>query len=305
MATLSRPRSPRPLLNAAWAARNSGTGAGTGTGPAAVSDSTTATATFADKVGRSLPPQQQPQPQQAQPAQAQGRDVVNQGGQRGVMSDQGKFQELGDAALSKLAVPSTAMRSTGISLAPGIDGVMRQVGSGAGGGTATGTGTSSSAIAGPGQSPADVASYWTPERMMGAGPARGGSAADMVADIMPGQGAGTAVGPGAGPGAGTGAGDIESAISSLRSQLGMPAGSNAASSPATGIAGAIAGRMSGQGQGAQLTQPQQAQARNFMAQFGAGRPNPYAEILRQRMNPAAGGGLAGAGGGQLQRQYAY
>lgn len=49
---------------------------------------------------------QAPQPSQPQPPQAQGRSVVNQGGQQGVVGAGDNFQPLGAAALSRLPSPS-------------------------------------------------------------------------------------------------------------------------------------------------------------------------------------------------------
>lgn len=204
-----------------------------------------------------------------QPQQAQGRNVVNQGGQQGVVGRGGNFQALGDAALSKLPAPAPAptaaplMKSYPAPMLPSGGGGLDQ---------------------------------WFRDNPSARGTPWSGRP-DTTA--LPGSGGG---------------GDIESAISSLRGQLGMPPGSDAAlaagagangqgQGPAPGIAARLAGRMPMPPLPPGQLPGQQPQANDLMAKFGAGRPNPYAEILRQRMNPAAGAAagaaLSGMGG------YAY
>lgn len=227
------------------------------------------------------------------PVQAQGRDVISQNGQRGVVGRGGNFQPLGTAALNRF-------------------------GTGGGGGGST-------SAAGPSYKPA-MGGDWEGGRMSPDpnDPRTRDFINQMAVRPLPTSGS-TGDWPGAGAGAGAG-GDIQTAIQGLKSQLGMPADADAATrmsgfgpnvqgmGPAiqTALAGAnggnpnsapgmppdVAGRLRAMiGGGLRPPQAPASDGGRGGTGFMPGQPNPYAEILRQRLGAGGGGGVAG--------QYAY
>lgn len=213
---------------------------------------------------------------QPQPPQVQGRSVVNQGGQQGVMGAGGNFQPLGAAALSRLSEQEQPT--------PGISGVSKAW-----------------------QPPANNGFL---EKMAGFGP-----------NVQ--SQAGTGPDP-------TNAG-IEGAIGSLKQQLGMAPGSMPDADMATrplaglradvtkqpyfngdelqtysrGIGGApSSGPMPGPNPNGRRAPLNRGLNSAWAARQGGGvqpqqqQPNPYAEILRQRLAANGGAGM-GLGGGQF------
>lgn len=218
---------------------------------------------------------------QPQPPQAQGRSVVNQGGQQGVMGDGGNFQPLGAAALSKL----------------------------------------------PPQSPSSTA--MPQPKMMPSAPMFPGGRSDQLSDYI------NAINTGAVSGSSSsqspGDAGIEGAIGSLKQQLGMAPGSMPDADMATrplaglradvtkqpyfngdelqtysrGIGGApSSGPMPGPNPNGRRAPLNRGLNSAWAARQGGGvqpqqqQPNPYAEILRQRLVANGGAGM-GLGGGQF------
>lgn len=228
----------------------------------------------------------------SQPQQAQGRDVVNQGGQQGVMSDRGKFQPLGNAALSKLpattsapaAMPQPKLMPSAPMFRGGADpsqlaDVMQPYGTGPGSGS--GAGDIESAIQGLKSQlgePTDAAI----NKMAGFGPNVQSTGPAIQTALAGASGGNPNSAPGMPP-------DV---ASRLRSMIGggLQAPGRGGMTPFGG-GGRRAGRAGGGAGGG--------------TGFMPGQPNPYAEILRQRMNPAAGAVMGAAAGGLGGGPYAY
>lgn len=126
---------------------------------------------------------------------------------------------------------------------------------------------------------AAVANYWTPERMGAAGPPRGGRPEDMVADVMPGQGASVA-------GFGPSLSFSDKVGGAMRQPAQIPMGGQSPMDAALAGSNITLGKLPGAGPGA-ATEMAAAGVGGAQAPPGAAPPGMAAGV---------GGALAGAGG---------